>query len=160
MRSICLFFVYPLINGKPDESKLETILTSKKQIIPWIRKKCLVNNWSHFKDWCNLRKLDFNDDNNQDEYIDTCLDPLEDKNSFYVEKIKYNKEALASILRISNLCTPLGLPWETKEEEEAFKLMYKEYLKMTEKAKEDINKEKCDVPLDTPISTANIDLTK
>lgn len=107
---------------EPDRSKVVTILSSKKQITPFVRKRSLIKHWMHFDAWCKLRKYDPQDKYTQDYYIDNVLD--DNENLYWAEKHTWNRKTFASYLRILNVCVPAGLPWENKVEFDSAKEVY------------------------------------
>ena len=123
-KKIPLYFVYR--NENP--ASLVTVLTDKKQIDEFIDRMIIVDNWAHFKMWCNLRKLDYKNLENQYAYIDNYIaanpEEAESNYTFIVRKTLYTKEALASILRMFNGCVPIGCSYENPVEVTYANLIY------------------------------------
>ena len=102
-----------LIYRNEDPSSLVTVLADKKQIDEFINRMIIVDNWDHFKMWCDLRNLDYK-----------STEEAESKYTFIVKKTLYTKEALASILRMFNGCVPVGCSYENPVEATYANLIY------------------------------------
>ena len=124
-----------LVFEKDNQDSLVTILDDKKQISEYINRRILIDNYEHYLMWCDLRKLDFKNSENELLYINTLLDSNEEvlsKYTYIVKKVYYKRDKIASILRMFNKCVPLGCSYEN-----AFELPYiKEYIEFI-KNKED-----------------------
>lgn len=123
-KKIPLYLVYR--NENP--ASLVAVLADKKQIDEFIDRMIIVDNWAHFKMWCNLRKLDYKSLESQYSYIDNYVatnpEEAESKYTFIVRKTLYTKEALASILRMFNGCVPIGCSYESPVEVTYANLIY------------------------------------
>ena len=139
-KTIPLYLVYK--NENPES--LVTVLANEKQINEFIDNMILVDNWDHFKMWCNLRKLDYMNVNSQHSYIDNYIEAnpeeAESKYTFIVKKTYYTKETLSSILRMFNGCVPIGCSYENPVEVAYANLIYSKLAEDTDK-KEDIKNE-------------------
>lgn len=117
-----------LIYRNEDPSSLVTVLSDKKQIDEFINRMIIVDNWDHFKMWCDLRNLDYKSTESQysyiANYIETNTEEAESKYTFIVKKTLYTKEALASILRMFNGCVPVGCSYENPVEATYANLIY------------------------------------
>ena len=139
-KKIPLYLVYK--NENPDS--LVTVLSDKKQINEFIDKMIIVDNWEHYKMWCELRKLNYKDISVQysyiDNYINTNPEEAQSKYSFIVKKTIYTTEAMSSILRMFNGCVPIGCSYENPFEFTYANLLYSK-LSEEEDKKEDTENE-------------------
>ena len=123
-KKIPLYLVY----RKEDPSSLVTVLADKNQIDEFIDRMIIVDNWAHFKLWCSLRKLDYEDPESQYSYIDNYIatnpEETESKYTFIVKKAFYTKEALSAVLRMFNGCFPIGCSYESPVEVTYANLIY------------------------------------
>lgn len=141
-KTIPLYLVYK--NENPES--LVTVLANEKQINEFIDKMILVDNWEHFKMWCNLRKLDYKNINSQyyyiDNYIETNPEEVRSKYTFIVKKTLYTKEALSSILRMFNGCVPVGCSYESPVEVTYANLIYCKLAEEVDKKEDNKNENK------------------
>ena len=141
-KTVPLYLVYK--NENPES--LITVLANEKQINEFIDKMILVDNWDHFKMWCNLRKLDYKNVNSQysyiDNYIETNPEETESKYTFIVKKTFYTREALSSILRMFNGCVPIGCSYENPVEITYANLIYSKLAEEVDKKEDNKNENK------------------
>ena len=141
-KTVPLYLVYK--NENPES--LVTVLANEKQINEFIDKMILVDNWEHFKMWCNLRKLDYKNVNSQyfyiDNYIETNPEEVKSKYTFIVKKTLYTKEALSSILRMFNGCVPVGCSYEYPVEVTYANLIYCKLAEEVDKKEDNKNENK------------------
>ena len=141
-KTIPLYLVYK--NENPES--LVTVLANENQINEFIDKMILVDNWEHFKMWCNLRKLDYKNVNSQyyyiDNYIETNPEEVRSKYTFIVKKTLYTKEALSSILRMFNGCVPVGCSYESPVEVTYANLIYCKLAEEVDKKEDNKNENK------------------
>lgn len=100
----------------PEQMRFFTITDNKKDCELYINKKLKIDYIEHFKMWCDLREIPMNDDS-WSKYVMT---DFVDKRKYVIRRMKYKVKDLASILRLSNGCIPIGCGYESKEEYEAF----------------------------------------
>lgn len=112
----------PLTEGDcPDEiESLYTIVPSYDEALEFVKKHIILRNKAHFESWCDLRNRNPLTEEAKQAYIDTVIDMNDPKNQYSIIDIKYTYEDLATILRISAGCAPIGCSFDNEAEIEAF----------------------------------------
>lgn len=125
-KRVYLYLVY----RNENENSLVTVLEKKEQINEFVNRNIIVENFNHFKLWCELRNMDYTQVESENAYINNFLTTSNEedlnKYSYIIKKVYYSRKAIASILRMFNGCFPLGCSYETHAEEAYLDLMYKE----------------------------------
>ena len=104
--------LYALIDTSEDiTTNLITITSTKDQAKAYARSYLRSENIFHFKRWCELRKLDYTDEDAWTQYMLNCITE-ERLNRFRVTKLSFSKNDIAETFRICMNCTPLGLDYE------------------------------------------------
>lgn len=115
-RKIKLYLVFSQSN--PEE--LVTILTKKSDIDEYIERRILLDNYEHYKMWCELKGLDINSLENEKEYVYNHIEYSDDeeinKYTFCMRKVYYSIDNIASSLRMFYNCIPVGCTYEDKNE--------------------------------------------
>ena len=135
MKKIKLYMISKCGVDATDEefsSNVCTIVSNKKDIMDYIVHRTISENYNHYIMWLECHnRLD--DDDARIEYINLILEDNNELISQYtVRSCKYTADAIASLLRISGYCIPVGATYETKTEIENFS-KYQEALKKAEK---------------------------
>ena len=137
-KQICLYLVY-----KNDNSNtLVTILSEMSELGEFINRSIIATNFAHYKAWCKLRGLDYQDPAAEENYVINFLDSAEEetlnKYTYMVKKATYPKKTVASILRMFNECIPLGCSYESEMEQLYGNLLYESLQKMIEDKQENV----------------------
>lgn len=135
-KQIPLYLVY-----KNDNSNtLVTVLSEMDELGEFINKSIIATNFAHYKAWCNLRSLDYQEPTAEENYIINFLNTADEetlnKYTYVVKKVIYPKKALASILRMFNDCIPLGCSYESEMEQLYGSLLCESLQKMVEDKQE------------------------
>lgn len=117
-----------------------TILNKLSDIDEYINRRILVDNYTHFRPWCELHNRNPEDKSVMKEYIQSILSGLTPDDlkqyDFVVKTAVYDANRLSSILRMFYSCVPLGCSWEQPSEVIYTNILYNN-LKNTEGKQED-----------------------
>ena len=113
---VTLYFVFKNMN---DSIPL-TILNKLSDIDEYIGRRIVVDNYAHFKCWCELHKQDPQDVSTINEYVQSILSTLSPDDlkqyDFVIKKGVYDSNRISSILRMFYSCVPIGCSWEQPSE--------------------------------------------
>ena len=133
---ITLYFVFKNTN----DTMPMTILNKLSDIDEYISRRILVDNYTHFKSWCELHDHDPEDKSVMQEYIQSILSGLTPDDlkqyDFVVKTAVYDPNRLSSLLRMFYSCVPLGCSWEQPSEVIYTNILYNN-LKNTKGKQED-----------------------
>lgn len=133
---ITLYFVFKDIK----DTIPVTILNKLSDIDEYINRRILVDNYTHFKLWCELHNYNPEDKSAMEEYIQSILSGLTiddlKQYDFVVKKAVYDPNRLSSLLRMFYSCVPVGCSWEQPSEVIYTNILYNN-LKNTEGKQED-----------------------
>ena len=135
MKKIKLFVISKSPMGSSDKDFRENIVayvTKKKDIIEYIRKRVIMDHYAHYEQWCELQKLNSEDEGPIDKYFDLFADMWGDLVNYTYKKYTYSIEEIASIMRILNKCVPVGGTYETDAEIEYMNNYFKYYQQVVE----------------------------
>lgn len=96
-----------------------TFTNEKSEATEYAFNYLIYKNFSHFKSWCELRDINFEDPKSAEEYFSTVIDQ-EEKNKYKVLKIDYAINDMVSILRMFGGCIPLGCSFDRPAEIQYF----------------------------------------
>jgi hypothetical protein len=113
--TIDLFVVidnYKDTGSKVDISELKflTITEKKEQCEEYINRRLFLENKEHFKGWCGLRELDYEDSKSWELYVKSTGNISFDK--FIISRVTYKIKDVAAIFRMFNGCVPIGTEYE------------------------------------------------
>lgn len=133
---ITLYFVFKDIK----DTIPVTILNKLSDIDEYINRRILVDNYTHFKLWCELHNYNPEDKSAMEEYIQSILSGLTiddlKQYDFVVKKAVYDPNRLSSLLRMFYSCVPVGCSWEQPSEVIYTNILYNN-LRNTEGKQED-----------------------
>lgn len=121
MKKISLYVISKAPLKSSDEEFRKNIVTfvvKKNQILEYINKKLIVNHYDHYKQWCELQKLNENTAEAEAAYIKMCGQNWSEYGQYTFKKFTYTINEIASIFRIMNKCVPVGATYETNSEVE------------------------------------------
>ena len=98
--------------------RVYTIVTSLRQCTEYVNQYLKMKNLTHFRNWCDAHNVDSRIDSSWHKYCATVIqDQMKD---FYVSSYVLNKHKIASLLRLSTGCLPVGCDFETEGERIGF----------------------------------------
>ena len=100
---------------KDDPSRFLTVTCTKEDAVDFCYKFLRIQKFNHFKLWCDLRKLNVEDESSWDKYYSQCV-TIDEKKKFIIRKIRYNFNDVAAIMRMFGGCMPVGCSFDTKTE--------------------------------------------
>jgi hypothetical protein len=118
-KSIELFVVTPNFPNPTEDFDLSkiifyTITETQKQSEEYINRRLYLENKEHFTRWCELRELDYKDNNSWELYAKSTGNiPF---NKFVISKVTYKLSDVASLFRMFNGCIPIGTTYEDSTE--------------------------------------------
>jgi len=108
-----LFYVYKKIEQEGISTDvIYTVVAKYNHAEEYIQNSLRIDNFNHFKPWCDLRGLDFRNPLSWLEYK-KVVRPL---NEYKIKSVRYNKYEMAELLRISNGCMAIGCSFDSKLE--------------------------------------------
>lgn len=120
MKKINLYAISKCPAKAEDEdfmSNLCTIVSRKKEVGEYIFNRVIIDNYDHYSRWLTLHYVDGNDTHDRrKEYIVNVLDYPNVFKDFYVKKMTYTADSVASLLRITCGCLPVGCGYEKDSE--------------------------------------------
>ncbi len=108
-------------NEDPDEPV--TFTATRHDAIIALDQYLYLKHYAHFRLWCGLHNLEVDHGTSWSEYARMVINSeiLPDQEAPYtIVKIDYEANVIASLLRTHNHCTPLGCPFDTDEELDAY----------------------------------------
>jgi hypothetical protein len=118
-KSIELFVVTPNFPNPTKDFDLSkiifyTITETQKQSEEYVNRRLYLENKEHFTRWCELRELDYKDNNNWELYAKSTENiPF---HKFSISKVTYKLNDVATIFRMFNGCIPIGTTYEDSTE--------------------------------------------
>lgn len=97
-----------------NEINFLTITDKKEHCEEYVNRRLFLENKEHFKGWCDLRELNYQDSKSWELYIKSTGNIALGK--YVISKIKYKVEDVATIFRMFNGCAPIGTTYEEKME--------------------------------------------
>lgn len=110
MKKISLYLVTRKDSLKNDTKDILTFVTTKKEAKEYIIKRCIADNFEHYKSWCELREFDTNNIHSQFLYFTDVID--KDTVPYVFLKYNYPMSSVALAYRISTDCKPCGCSFE------------------------------------------------
>ena len=113
-------FEFYLVCEADNDESIVCVCSTVKEIGEFINSKILVDHFDHYKRWCELKNIDFNDITSKRSYLinyfNNSSEETLDKYSYIIKKINYDKATVAAVLRILHGYIPLGCSYESPEE--------------------------------------------
>lgn len=100
-----------------------TFVSTKQQALEAIDLYDYYTHFSHFSSWCRIRHYDIDDEKAWERYAETVLATEAESDDTYgytMVEYLYSQDNLASIIRMTALCTPLLASYENEEESENY----------------------------------------
>lgn len=98
--------------------RVYTIVTSLKQCTEYVNQYLKMKNLTHFRNWCDAHNVDSKLDSSWHKYCATVIQ--NQMKHFCVSDYTLNKHKVASLLRLSTGCLPVGCDFESMEERVSF----------------------------------------
>ena len=113
-------FKFYLVCEADNDESIVCVCSTVNEIGEFINSKILVDHFDHYKSWCELKNIDFNDITSKRTYLinyfNNSSEETLDKYNYIIKKINYDKNTVAAVLRILHGYVPLGCSYETPEE--------------------------------------------
>lgn len=131
MRKISLYAISDCPVTASNKEFLENLCTfvyKKKDIYEYLLNKLIIENYSHFHSWLEMRYPNFEtmtykeEDEAKQKYAEDVLGE-EAFERFTVKKQTYTPEGIACVFRIMNGCIPVGAKYESEVELETLSAM-------------------------------------
>ena len=131
MRKISLYAISDCPVTASNKEFLENLCTfvyKKKDIYEYLLNKLIIENFSHFHSWLEMRYPNFEtmtykeEDEAKQKYAENVLGE-EAFGRFTVKKQTYTPEGIACVFRIMNGCIPVGAKYESEVELETLSAM-------------------------------------
>lgn len=101
---------------KKDKPKdIITIVCNEAEALEYIRTVVAIKHFKHYKQWCDVRGLDFKKDEYVDDYY-KVMNLYQEEKTYALVKLTYNKARIAAELRNAFDYMPLGCSYELPEE--------------------------------------------
>lgn len=106
--------------SRKDKPKIYiTFAATKADLYEYLKKFLILEHFDHYKAWCEIRKLDVNSSDAENEYNKNCIDKSEYAD-YLISKLTYRDIDIATILRMFGNCIPLNCTFEHPVESDYF----------------------------------------